>query len=176
MSMAAFFAQPISRMLAKPTLRFLNPGGTLELIDIIYPFRSDDGTLSEDSNMYRWSKLVLEGFTANGSAINSALKYKEQLTNAGFIGTTEVKQKWPMGTWLKDEKHKQISGQRGPAFPYFLHRPRIWSSENLKEALSAVSLAVFTRHLGWDAGELDVLLASVREDIKNRNVHAYASV
>lgn len=88
--------------------RFLNPGGTIELIDIVYPIQSDDDTLSEDSPLYKWSKLLLSAFTAIGSPLDSALKYKEQLEEAGFVDVTVVKRKWPLNRWPKDPKHKQI--------------------------------------------------------------------
>ena len=87
---------------------FLNPGGTLELLDIIYPAESDDGTLSKDSNLYVWSKTLLDGFTTNGRPLNSALKYKELLEEAGFVDVVVKKYKWPSNRWPKDYKHKQI--------------------------------------------------------------------
>jgi hypothetical protein len=43
------------------------------------------------------------------------------------------------------------------------------------KVLSALSLAVFTREgfLGWTVEELEVLLAGVRKDLRDRKVHAY---
>jgi hypothetical protein len=64
-------------------------------VDIIYPVMSDDGTLPEDSAMYKWSVMLLKGFTANGCPIDGALHYKEQLAQAGFVGINIVKRKWP---------------------------------------------------------------------------------
>ncbi|CAJ0554526.1 Ff.00g130390.m01.CDS01 [Fusarium sp. VM40] len=40
--------------------------------------------------------------------MDSALKYKEQLEEAGFVDINIAKRKWPTNHWPKDPKHKQI--------------------------------------------------------------------
>jgi hypothetical protein len=88
--------------------RNLNPGGRIEMIDILYPLQSDDDTLTKDSASFRWSELLLDIFTKNNTPMDSALKYKEQLEEAGFVDIHIVKRKWPTNHWPKDPKHKQI--------------------------------------------------------------------
>jgi hypothetical protein len=88
--------------------RSLTPGGVIELQDIIYPLTSDDGTLTEDSALFRWSKTLLDGFGAIDRPLNTALQYKEQLATAGFIDIVEVVYKWPTNSWPQDSKHKEI--------------------------------------------------------------------
>lgn len=44
---------------------------------------------------------------------------------------------------------------------------------NIMDALQAVTLALFTRTLGWKAGEVEVLLANVRKDLRNPHIHPY---
>ncbi|KAJ4157833.1 hypothetical protein NW754_009483 [Fusarium falciforme] len=90
------------------SFEFLNPGGKIEIMDIIYPPRSDDGTLSEDSPLYKWATLLLRTFAAMGSPLDSALKYKEQLEAAGFVDVHVVQRKWPMNRWPKAQIYKQI--------------------------------------------------------------------
>lgn len=46
-------------------------------------------------------------------------------------------------------------------------------SENMLTDLSGISLALFTRGLGWNPKELEVLLVDVRKEIKDRSKHAY---
>lgn len=77
-------------------------------MDIIYPLESDDGTLKEEHAARRWSVLLAEGFAGNGQPINTALKYKDQLAEAGFVDIVEVKEKWPTNVWARDSKYKQI--------------------------------------------------------------------
>ncbi|PCD25240.1 hypothetical protein AU210_014348 [Fusarium oxysporum f. sp. radicis-cucumerinum] len=141
----------------------LNPGGRIEMIDIIYPLLSDDDTLTKDSALSKWSELLHDIFTKNGRPMDSALKYKDQLEAAGFVDVNIVKRKWPLNRWPKDPKHKQIG---------------TWAQQNTLDALAALSLAVFTRPdgqggLGWSKEEVEVFLTDVRKDIKNVNIHSY---
>lgn len=41
------------------------------------------------------------------------------------------------------------------------------------EALQAYSLALFTRVLGWEQAEVEILLAGVRRDLYNLKYHLY---
>ncbi|SPO06248.1 related to methyltransferase [Cephalotrichum gorgonifer] len=141
----------------------LNSGGVIELQDIIYPMCSDDGTLTEDTPLKRWSDLLNEAFRGNGRAMDTALFYKEQLADAGFVDIHTVEEKWPTNHWPRDPKYKQIG---------------IWNQENILNALQALSLAIFTRPkeqggLGWTAAELELLLVGVRKDMKDRSIHGY---
>ncbi|KAF5973508.1 methyltransferase [Fusarium bulbicola] len=141
----------------------LNPGGRIEMIDIIYPLLSDDDTITKDSALSKWSELLHDIFTKNGRPMDSALKYKDQLEEAGFVDVNIVKRKWPLNRWPKDPRHKQIG---------------TWAQQNTLDALAALSLAVFTRPdgqggLGWSKEEVEVFLTDVRKDIKNVNIHSY---
>lgn len=51
--------------------------------------------------------------------------------------------------------------------------PGIWSNMNMTAALQALTLMLFTKILGWTVEEVEVLLAGVRKDFKNREYHAY---
>lgn len=86
----------------------MNPGGVIEIIDIVYPVQSDDGTLTTDMPLYQWAIKLLEAFTKNGSPLDSAVKYKQQLEEAGFVDVNVVKRKWPLNRWPKDPKYKQL--------------------------------------------------------------------
>ncbi|KAK7425180.1 hypothetical protein QQX98_000095 [Neonectria punicea] len=142
---------------------FLNPGGKIEIMDIIYPPQSDDGTLSKESALYKWATLLLRTFNTIGSPLDSALRYKEQLEAAGFVDVNVVKRRWPMNRWPKDKKYKQIG---------------VWAHQNTTDALAAITLAVFTRPegqggLGWTNEEVQVFLSDVRKDIKDHTIHSY---
>lgn len=45
--------------------------------------------------------------------------------------------------------------------------------ENFSTGLAGLSMAVFTRGLGWSQEELEVFLADVRKSMKDPNVHGY---
>lgn len=48
-----------------------------------------------------------------------------------------------------------------------------WTHENTFSNLSGMSVAIFTRALGWSPEELEVFLVDVRKDLKNPRIHAY---
>lgn len=57
----------------------------------------------------------------------------------------------------------------------------IITNENFLTGISAGSLAAFTRpkseeDMGWSRAEVEVLLAGVRADLRNTDIHAYLRV
>ena len=49
----------------------------------------------------------------------------------------------------------------------------LWCHESTVNNLSGLSVALFTRILGWSKAELEVFLVEVRKDMKNPRIHAY---
>jgi hypothetical protein len=49
----------------------------------------------------------------------------------------------------------------------------MWVLEDLAPGLEGLSVALFTRVLGWSKEELDVFLEDVRKDMKNTKYHAH---
>jgi len=45
--------------------------------------------------------------------------------------------------------------------------------QNIEPGLEGLSMAVFTRGLGWSKEQTEVFLAGVRKDMKNTKVHCY---
>ena len=86
----------------------LTPGGSIELQDCIQPFLSDDGTLTSGSHLDRWSRLIRDSFAGMGRDMDSALRYEQQLIDAGFVDVRVVREKWPTNRWPREKKYKQI--------------------------------------------------------------------
>ncbi|KAF5638082.1 methyltransferase [Fusarium sp. NRRL 52700] len=135
----------------------LSPGGWIELADI-YPITSDDGTLTKDSATHEWVTKLLDGTKMIGRPFDGADKYKEQLEAQGFKNVQQVVFKWPQNTWPRDKRHKELGA---------------WNLENITSGLEGLSSAVYTRVLGWSKQELDVLLAKVRREMKDKAIHSY---
>lgn len=76
--------------------------------DTIYPVACDDDSMHDDSVLRRWSILVNEAFRANGSSLDTALLYEQQLADAGFINIHIQCEKWPVNRWPKHPKYKQL--------------------------------------------------------------------
>lgn len=49
----------------------------------------------------------------------------------------------------------------------------VWGHEVSTMNLTGMSIALFTRGLGWSADEVEVFLAKVRKDMKNPKIHSY---
>jgi hypothetical protein len=49
----------------------------------------------------------------------------------------------------------------------------MWMLENFSSGISGLSLAVFTRALGWSQDELEVFLVDVGKSMKDTKVHGY---
>lgn len=49
----------------------------------------------------------------------------------------------------------------------------MWAYENLGNGASGLSMALFTRALGWRSEEVEVFLVDVRKQMKDRSIHAY---
>ncbi|KAK1988429.1 methyltransferase [Colletotrichum cereale] len=135
----------------------LNPGGWIEVTDSTNA-TSDDGTLEEHSALSHWGRLLSDGTAALGTPFGTAPKYKEQLREAGFVNVKEVMFKWPTNAWARHPRHKELG---------------TWSYENAIMGLEGLCIAIFTRVLGWSKEKVDVMLAEVRNDLKNREIHAY---
>ncbi|RDL41874.1 Uncharacterized protein BP5553_01853 [Venustampulla echinocandica] len=136
----------------------LNPGGWLEIKDIKFPIEDNDNSFPEDCSIKKWADLILEGTTKLGRPCNTAKDYKAQLINAGFTNVVEIVYKWPQNKWPKDRKLKELG---------------MWMHENFSTGLSGLSMAVFTRGLGWSQEELEAFLVGVRKDMKNTKIHGY---
>ncbi|KAK4132171.1 S-adenosyl-L-methionine-dependent methyltransferase [Trichocladium antarcticum] len=136
----------------------LRPGGWIELCDPCNPLRSDDGTLPADCPLSQWSALQQEGSRRFGAPLDGASRHKQCLVDAGFRNVVQVEYRWPTNPWPSDPKQKDI-GQ--------------WCLVNALVGLQASSLRIFTGVLGWSATELEGLLAGVRKDLENPDIHAY---
>lgn len=49
----------------------------------------------------------------------------------------------------------------------------MWMLENFSSGLSGLSMALFTRGLGWSLEETERFLVDVRKDMKDTKIHGY---
>ena len=122
------------------------------------PLGCDDGTLTEDSDLWKWMLLVMEGMEGFQRPVVAAQKWKEMMEAAGFESVVEVVYKWPTNRWPRDKKHKELG---------------MWSLANMDQALEPASLAPLTRALGYTKDEVLVLVSKARKVLRDTSVHAY---
>ncbi|TDZ53115.1 Secondary metabolism regulator LAE1 [Colletotrichum trifolii] len=136
----------------------LTPGGYLEVNDIGLVPTSDDGTLREDHALSQAIRLLGEAMQKAGRSFVSVPEMREVMTEVGFRDVTMNIYKWPMNTWPKHPKYKQLG---------------LWCRENFLRGFEAFLMAPFTRIHGWTQEEVQVFLIDVRKDINDTRIHAY---
>ena len=117
--------------------------------------------MAKDSKLLEWNRLLVEASKKLGSPLNSALNYKQQLKDAGFVNIVQHEFKWPSNDWPRDKDAKQLGA---------------WVYENFCGGLEGISLMLLSKVLGWSVEEVQVFLVDVRKEFANRNIHAFWDV
>jgi hypothetical protein len=137
----------------------LSPGGIFEMQDGCMPFRSADGTLT-NTTILDWCQKTLEGSSRVGRTWADPRKYKVIMEKVGFVDVTETRFKWPLNTWPKDPKLKELG---------------MWVREDMMEILPAVK-KVFTMGLGWSIEDTDSFVERAKADLMNREIHGWVDM
>jgi hypothetical protein len=154
--MAGSFAD--NKAIVQKAFDALEPGGYFETQDMVLPLGCDDGSLTEDSHLWQWMLLVMEGMNRLGRPVSAVRLWREHMEAVGFEDVVETVYKWPTNRWPRSPKHKELG---------------LWALANMDQALEAATLAPLTRALGWSMAEVLVLVSKVREIIRDPHVHAY---
>ncbi|KAN0095936.1 S-adenosyl-L-methionine-dependent methyltransferase [Hyaloscypha variabilis] len=137
----------------------IKPGGWIESQEFDLMAFSDDKTLPSDSAVVKWCKLMNEGGLKAGFDLRlTSETLRAAMEEAGFKEITVLEFKLPIGLWPADPRLRE-AGKFGLAA--------------MLQGLQGISLATFTRLLGWQVEEMEVLLAQVRSEWRRRRVHSY---
>ncbi|KAG7403054.1 putative methyltransferase tdiE [Fusarium oxysporum f. sp. rapae] len=136
----------------------LTPGGYVELQDGDAVMESDDGTLTKEHALSKWCNLLREASDKLGRPCIPTKELKNIMGKVGFTNIVETRFKWPSNCWPKDKKYKELGA---------------WNNENTRLVFESVTLAPLTRGLDWTIEEVNVLLADVRKELNDPNIHAY---
>ncbi|KAI9658035.1 MAG: hypothetical protein M1821_002695 [Bathelium mastoideum] len=151
------FADPA--LLIRKAFANLTPGGYLELQDLA-PLEYEAG-VPEDQPIRTWMELTKEGAIKGGRPWDNAIRYAGWMRDAGFVNVEERVFKLPSNPYDGLSRRQKLIGT--------------YNRQNLLDGLEGLSMRNFTRNLGWDPAEVRVLVAKVREDLKN-GVKAYSHV
>lgn len=145
-------------MLMFSTNRALKPGGWIELQELKFEVKCDDGTLRKGNmiqNFYETTESALVHFNVDLLAMRHN---KKNVTEAGFVDVTEIPFKIPIGTWPKDPRLKMVG---------------LYNKSMIHDALYGVAARPFTRGLKWTVEELEVYLVDVRKELTDGSQHGY---
>jgi ubiquinone/menaquinone biosynthesis C-methylase UbiE len=139
--------------------RTTKPGGWVEAQEFEMVALCDDGSVPADGAIVQWHELFVEGAMRAGIDMRvSASKLEGYVKDAGFVNVQKVEFKLPIGPWAQDTKLREAG---------------LLALGGMLEGISGLSIAVFTKLLGWSPDELEVLLAKVRSEWKTRSIHQY---
>jgi len=86
----------------------LNPGGYIELQDMNFLPRCDDGTASPDSPIMQWSRYLIEATRNLGIDVEVSNSFPGLLAEAGFRDIKGETHTWPVKSWPKDKSMKKL--------------------------------------------------------------------
>ncbi|KAF2461446.1 S-adenosyl-L-methionine-dependent methyltransferase [Lineolata rhizophorae] len=134
---------------------YLKPGGYLELHEFTFPFHCDDGTAGPDSPMVQWSRHFNAAAAKGGVDMETPARLDPLLREAGFVDVTKLRLRLPFTGWSDDPEEKRYGAFYGKIFDW------------------GVSVALFTRRLGWSREAVELFLVDVRKNAADTRVHAY---
>ncbi|GME23778.1 Methyltransferase domain-containing protein [Neofusicoccum parvum] len=145
----------------KQAHRHIRPGGWVELHEMNYVPRCDDGSMPADYQFARMLELVGQGLAAMSINLNGVHSIKAQLEEAGFVDVQERVFKVPLGPWPKDRLLKKVG--------------RYYQAIAM-DGLQAIALRPICKGLGWMPEEVEVFLAGVRKHLMDSSIHAYQTL
>ena len=136
----------------------LKPGGWAEVQEVLYPISSADDGDQSGSPLWRFSDYATKSAAKTGIDLSIAPRLKDLMEEQGFVNVRLESVKWPVGTWPKGQKEKTIG---------------YWTRENVKQFISPVARALFTKYLGWSEEEVETHEGEVMKDIEDPKKHFY---
>ncbi|KAI9679520.1 MAG: hypothetical protein M1817_005542 [Caeruleum heppii] len=135
------------------------PGGWVECQELDVDARTDDGSLPKDSYIKKWCENQQAAAKIAGVTLRiSGDILKEQMMQAGFTNIVIRNFRLPIGPWAAEEQKREIGAAQLVA---------------MLEGIQGLTLALWTRFLGWSDQEVEVCLAHVRNEFKSKKVHSY---
>ncbi|KAK6592270.1 methyltransferase [Botrytis cinerea] len=107
----------------------------------------------------RFFGLIDEASVKNGKMMDEvAGNQKQWMIDAGFVDVHDQVYKVPIGRWPKDKRLKEIG---------------MYYQAQCLDAVEPISMALFTRVLGYSFEEAQVMMVGPRNDMKNPLNHVY---
>lgn len=122
---------------------------------------SPDNTLPPNSQIMEFYTTLADASREVGLDLSVAQKYGSMMTSAGFEDVIEEVFDLPIGDWMSDRRMKEVG-----AFQRF----------QMVEGLHGIAFGALTRVAGWTPTRVQVFLAGVRKEMRDRGVHCMYSL
>ncbi|KAI1337094.1 S-adenosyl-L-methionine-dependent methyltransferase [Xylariaceae sp. FL0016] len=136
----------------------LAPGGYIELRDPLLPFHFKTPP-PPDCALASWGAQLMDAARRMGRDWGLAASYADMLRGIGFEGVVERREAIALSPWPRGQENKQLS---------------LLLQHDVLNVLEPMSMALFTRVLGWEADKLKELLEAVKRDVCDTRIHAYS--
>ncbi|KAL8735476.1 MAG: hypothetical protein Q9181_002798 [Wetmoreana brouardii] len=145
-----FFAQ---------VLKHLRPDGYIECHELDVNAQTDDNSLPADSAITAWCHNQEEAAQKVGMSLRiTGDKLKTQMQEAGFVDVVVKEFKMPIGQWPKDKTLREAGA---------------FGLVAMLEGIGGLTMAFWTRFLGWKAEAVEAELVKVKREFRNKAIHAY---
>lgn len=139
----------------------LKPGAWIEITEMDIVPTSDDGTVTADYKLLEYFSILRRAASGRGYNFDVAPQLKDLVADAGFDHVVETVYKLPMGPWPADRELRTVG---------------LYHREQFLDGLHGIIIKYLTTVEGWQPQEVDVFLAMVKEQIRDRNIHCYWKV
>lgn len=132
--------------------RYTKPGGWVEFQDFEMRWYTNTGVFKSGSPLDKWCTEIIEGVKSIGMEPEPGPKLEGWVRDAGF---TKIKHQLfaiPTGTWPKNKKLKEIGA---------------FDLVQFLDGMENISMRVLTSLRGYTREEVTVLLAKLKDDLRN---------
>ncbi|KAH6702531.1 hypothetical protein VD0002_g7035 [Verticillium dahliae] len=139
----------------------LRRGGWCQMVEIYFNAQSDNGTLTDDHGLRRWSKTYMESVQPHKDP-RAPLKMANWMREAGFIVSQEPRP-IPLATcgWPRSSAQREIG---------------VANRENVRSLLSSMAAYPMTVFQGMASADFELLVAQARNEADNPRFKAYFSL
>ncbi|KAK1987981.1 UMTA methyltransferase [Colletotrichum cereale] len=141
----------------RDTFRVLRPGGWCQMVEIYFNAQSDNGTLTQNHALRRWSRRYLDSMQPYKDP-RAPLQMQSWMQSAGFDSVETQMIPLPTCSWSNDPRQHQIG---------------VANRENVRRMLASLAMYPMTEFRGMTSQEFQVLVAQARCEADNPAFRAY---
>jgi hypothetical protein len=155
----------------------LAPGGYFEQVETAIVHSSDDGTL-KGTRLEEAGLLSQQASKSFGKSLDIVWEMKDAMIRAGFADVTEHRFKLPIGPWPKDKRLKTLGRYQRLVWEESME---MWVMMLFTKVLgvrsqSRLQLDLFADAVQMTRAEVELLMADVRKELYDPNIHVYQDV
>ncbi|KAJ5150251.1 hypothetical protein N7448_001829, partial [Penicillium atrosanguineum] len=138
-------------------VRVLKPGGWVQMIEIYFNAQSDNGSLTDDHALRKWSTQYMRALE-DRKDLRVASKLRNHFLNSGLVEVDSKMIQLPLSAWSNDPRMRAIGRS---------------NSDNIEELLQSLALYPLTQRLHMSAQSFDLLVEQAQSEARDLTLKAY---